>query len=128
PQEFNSLYWRVQYSLYKSQWDSPVFEAYNTIYSSPDTSDEYYTAVKRYLYHPFNKDGFRGIEFKKHRTRCKRILVIGDSFVYGMSAKPFYNSFYDILLSQGYMVYAAGIPGTDPAQYAAIAEKYIPIL
>jgi hypothetical protein len=54
--------------------------------------------------------------------------VIGDSFVYGMSATPFFNSFTDILLARGYMIYAAGIPGTDPSQYAAIAQKYIPIV
>lgn len=45
-----------------------------------------------------------------------------------MSAKPYYNSFTDILLARGYLVYSAGIPGTDPAQYAAIAKKYVPIL
>lgn len=57
-----------------------------------------------------------------------KILIIGDSFVYGMSSNPFFNSFADILLARGYMVYAAGVPGTDPAQYAAIAQKYIPIV
>jgi len=82
-----------------------------------------------YLKHPINKEGFRSIEFKKHEgTSKKRILLIGDSFTWGMSSNPIYKSFADNLLARGYLVYNTGIPGTDPAQYAAIAKKYIPIL
>jgi hypothetical protein len=48
--------------------------------------------------------------------------------VWGLSSEPVFNSYSDILLSKDYIVFNAGIPGTDPAQYAAIAKKYIPIL
>jgi len=81
-----------------------------------------------YCEHPFNTDGFRGIALKEHQTTQLKVLIIGDSFVYGMDAHPMQNSFTDLLLTKGYLVYACGIPGTDPAQYAAIAEKYIPIV
>lgn len=101
--------------------------AVEKIKSNPN-HDEWEQAVLKYVQHPFNKEGFRSIEFKRHDTKRPRVLIIGDSFVYGMSASPFYNSFTDLLLARGYMIYAAGIPGTDPAQYAAIAQKYIPAL
>lgn len=115
--------------FYKNDWKSPSLQRYREAMNTPnDSTDEWGEAVKHFLSHPFNAEGFRSIAFKKHKTKRKRIFIIGDSFVYGMSANPFYNSFYDLLLSQGYMVYAAGIPGTDPAQYAAIAQKYVPLL
>jgi lysophospholipase L1-like esterase len=115
--------------FYKNDWNSPSLQKYREALNTPiDSTDEWGEALKHFLSHPFNAEGFRSIEFKKHKTKRKRIFIIGDSFVYGMSANPFYNSFYDVLLSQGYMVYAAGIPGTDPAQYAAIAQKYVPLL
>lgn len=77
---------------------------------------------------PYNSQGFRGIPFSSDHSGSPRVLVIGDSFVYGMSARPYYNSFTDLLIARGYLVYSAGIPGTDPGQYAAIAAKYIPKL
>lgn len=85
-------------------------------------------ALKQYIERPFNSEGFRSIPFNGLNSGAPRVLIIGDSFVYGMSARPFYNSFTDILLARGYLVYGAGIPGTDPAQYAAIANKYVPML
>ena len=95
---------------------------------SSDTTSPFSRAVIGYLKKPFNQDGFRGIEMKVHDTTRTRVLLIGDSFVYGMSAKPYFNSYADILLAKGYEVYAAGIPGTDVAQYAAIAATYVPRL
>lgn len=85
-------------------------------------------AFLAYYNKPFNKDGFRGVPLANYKTKQLKVLVIGDSFVYGMDAHPQQNSFVDLLLTKGYLVYACGIPGTDPAQYAAIAEKYIPIV
>ncbi len=129
PEKFNSLLWQVKGRFEKEQWRSSVSEVYEKVLNtSADKRNEWSNAVFRYLFHPFNSEGFRSIEFEKPKTSRKRILLIGDSFVYGMSAKPFYNSFYDVLLSKGYLVYAAGIPGTDPAQYDVIAKKYIPVL
>lgn len=55
-------------------------------------------------------------------------MLIGDSFVWGMSANPVFNSFADNLLSKEYLVYNFGIAGTDPAQYEAIVQKYLPII
>jgi hypothetical protein len=79
----------------------------------------------RYVYSPFNSDGFRSIEFVQFDNDLPRILLVGDSFTYGESARPIYNSFADILLAEGYGVYNAGISGTDPAQYMAIVQKYV---
>lgn len=84
--------------------------------------------LKEYVRSPYNREGFRSIAFDSTGAKVPRLLLIGDSFVYGMSASPFYNSYSDILLSRKYIVYNAGIPGVDPAQYAAIAKKYIPLL
>jgi hypothetical protein len=85
--------------------------------------------IDEYVKKPYNRHGFRSIPFVNLKnTKRPKILLIGDSFVYGMSSKPYYCSFYDILLSKEYCVYNAGIPGVDPAQYLAIAKKYIPIL
>ncbi|MFN8321355.1 MAG: hypothetical protein U0T74_01735 [Chitinophagales bacterium] len=122
---------RIKHWMNKKKFEQPC-ELENTLHkisSQPiDTSDDWAQAIFEYVHKPFNEEGFRSIAFKKHKTKHKRILIIGDSFVYGMSAIPFTNSFTDILLARGYMVYAAGIPGTDPAQYAAITKKYVPFL
>ena len=93
-----------------------------------NTNDEWAQAIKEYAQRPFNEEGFRSIAYKNYKTKRPKVLLIGDSFVYGMSANPFTNSFSDILLARGYLIYTAGIPGTDPAQYASIARKYIPLL
>lgn len=82
----------------------------------------------KYFYHPVNKDGFRSVPFSQPPQNKKKVLLIGDSFAYGLSAKPIYNSFADVLLARGYWVYNTGISGTDPAQYLAVAQKYISML
>jgi len=84
--------------------------------------------IGQYVNRPFNSEGFRSIPFENDTTGGNGVLLIGDSFVYGLRARPFHASFYDNLLAMGHRVYSAGIPGTDPAQYAAIAAKYIPLL
>ncbi len=95
-----------------------------------DTSklDSVETAVVRYLLYPLNADGFRGIAFTNYSTSKKKILLLGDSFTWGHSAQNKTNSFADILLARGYVVYNTGISGADPAQYLAVAKKYIPEL
>lgn len=90
--------------------------------------DVWQQTIVDYVKHPFNEAGFRSIPFRNDSTTHKKILVIGDSYVYGLNASPFHASFTDCLLAKGYMVYAAGIPGTDPAQYTAIAQEYIPVI
>jgi hypothetical protein len=95
--------------------------------------DDWQKYIIEYFEKPFNADGFRSIPFgydssKGDKKSGTKVLLIGDSYVFGMNARPIHASFADNLLAKGYTVYAAGIPGTDPAQYAAIAQKYVPLL
>ncbi len=113
------------------EWDNAGESLLQHVYDSISKfqeQDAWGRAILNYVEHPLNTEGFRSIAFRNDTTTRKKIFIIGDSYVYGMSACPFHASFTDNLLAQGYMLYAAGIPGTDPAQYAAIAEKYIPII
>ncbi len=125
-----SLYWSLLEYMNGGDADTNcLVETHHRILQNQVTADEIWKgAFMEYFSRPFNQDGFRSIPFKNYATKQLKVLVIGDSFVYGMDAHPQQNSFVDLLLSRGYLVYAAGIPGTDPAQYAAIAKKYIPIL
>jgi hypothetical protein len=77
-----------------------------------------------------NEDGFRAPDFRALDTTRKRILLIGDSFTWGMSATPLKDScFAGLLQSQtNYQILNMGIPVADPVQYEAIAQKYIPQL
>jgi len=126
----NNLSWKMERYFSDESHESEFEMIVRSLKRSKhnDSTDEWSAALMNYADKPYNREGFKGIEFKIHNTKRKRILLIGDSFVYGMSARPYYNSFSDILLAKGYMVYSAGIPGTDPAQYAAIARKYLPAL
>lgn len=74
-----------------------------------------------------NEDGFRSPDFAKLDTGKKKILFIGDSFTWGMSARPVNNHcFVDLVRNEtGYEVINLGIPAADPPQYAALARKYI---
>ena len=80
--------------------------------------------ILRYVNEPINEEGFYSIPFEEVPER-KKVLLIGDSFTYGHSAKSLGNSFSNILLSKGYLVYNTGISGADLAQYVKVAEKYI---
>jgi hypothetical protein len=93
--------------------------------SEHDDSD---SLLIEYFHHPVNRDGFRSVSFSQSPQNKKKVLLVGDSFTYGLTAKPIYNSFADVLLARGYWVYNTGISGTDPAQYLAVAQKYIPLL
>lgn len=75
-----------------------------------------------------NIDGFRGKRFVFTKTLQKKVLLIGDSFTWGSTAIPITDCFADILDREGYHIFNAGIPGTDPIQYAKIAEKYTGLL
>jgi hypothetical protein len=46
----------------------------------------------------------------------------------GLPQNQITNSFVDIVERNGFITYNKGIGGTDPAQYAFLAEKYIPVL
>jgi lysophospholipase L1-like esterase len=87
-----------------------------------------YFSKKNFARIAINRDGFRGNPFEYVKTSRPKLLLIGDSFTWGVLAKPLSNSFADLLQQAGYHVYNGGIPGTDPQQYAMIAKKYIPLL
>ncbi|MCS6934343.1 MAG: hypothetical protein NZM35_04220 [Chitinophagales bacterium] len=77
-----------------------------------------------------NQDGFRSPEWVNLDTSQPRLMLIGDSFVWGLSATPLDSSFADLLrkLLPRWHVINLGIPVTDPAQYLGLAKKYIPLL
>lgn len=122
---FNSMFWKGSRWYNNDDEHSSVAQVYAEALKDVANQDGWNVAIREYINRPFNSEGFRSIPFRAYKTNKKKILIVGDSFLYGMSAKPFYNSFYDILLSRGYLVYNAGIPGTDPAQYWAIIRKYL---
>lgn len=86
------------------------------------------SALIQTLATPINADGFRSIAFKPYQTEKKKVLLLGDSFTFGWSADGWTNSFADLLSTLGYVVYNSGISGTDPAQYLAVARRYVPLL
>lgn len=76
-----------------------------------------------------NNENFRGRDFSEDTLHpaALSLLFIGDSFVWGAHATPIDSCFVDLLDSDTTLVcYNAGVPGTDPAQYAAVAERYVP--
>lgn len=92
------------------------------------TLNSFDNLVVQYVKCPINQDGFYSIPFKSHQTNKIKVLLLGDSFLFGHSAKNFTSSFANELLAKGYYVYNTGISGADVTQYKAIAEKYIPII
>lgn len=111
-------------------WFNPVDSLYtiNDFYTNHKgllVADSGYWA-KENLY--INQDGFRGKEISQLDTAKKKILFIGDSFTWGMSASNFYDSSMCDLLAKNtpYEIINTGIPAADPAQYAQVAKLYIP--
>ena len=77
-----------------------------------------------------NNEGFRtnNINTLLSSPRKNRVLLIGDSFAWGLTAKPIFNCFGDLLDQTEYVVYNTGIPGIGPNQYELAAKTYIPII
>ena len=75
-----------------------------------------------------NSDGFRSPNFNTLDSTKKKVLFIGDSSTWGLSAMPVTNHcFVDLVRNEtNYEVINLGIPATDPPQYEALAAKYIP--
>lgn len=94
----------------------------------PDQLDSLDRAHLLYRQRPINDDGFRSIPFVPYPGPRKKVLLLGDSFTFGWSARPWTQSFADYLRTLGYVVYNAGITATGPDQYEAIAREYIPRL
>lgn len=90
-----------------------------------DAVDSAYLA---YVSSPINSDGFRSIAFKNYKTDKLKVLLLGDSFTYGSETTNITYSFADHLSARGLVVYNSGIIATDPPQYLAVAQKYIPEL
>lgn len=128
--EVPEIYGLIQETInLNTQKASTPFGKYIADVISVHPLDEADSAVLAYAEHfPVNEDGFRSIPFKNYRSTKKKILLLGDSFTWGHSSQPINNSFADLLLTKGFIVYNSGISGADPAQYLAIAKKYIPIL
>lgn len=79
--------------------------------------------------HRINNENFRGRDFFADtlRNSALSVLFIGDSFVWGAHASPLDSCFVDALdRDEKFICYNAGVPGTDPAQYAAVAARYVP--
>lgn len=73
-----------------------------------------------------NEYGFLGNDWPAQTTK-PRLLLIGDSFVWGAGADEPEQRFAAILAEEsGYEVLNTGIPGADPAQYQLITERFVP--
>ena len=73
-----------------------------------------------------NRHGFRSPEWETIDTTRPRLLLIGDSFLWGATAKPIDSAFADHIARAGYTTINLGIPGADPDQYLLLAQRYIP--
>lgn len=113
--------------LLNNQINNSLAGLYKEIVSK-EKWDAFDSLIIDYIYFPINGDGFYSIPFKNHNTNRKKILMLGDSFLYGHSAENFTSSFANELLAKGYYIYNTGISGADVTQYKAIAEQYIPII
>jgi hypothetical protein len=107
--------------------DESQFTAFINSGAASNDTDKFMAILKYYLNNPLNADGFRSVPFNAQCKGKKKVLLIGDSFAYGFSARPITESFYDKLLMNGkYLVYNGGITSTDPVQYLQVARRYIP--
>ncbi len=114
-------------SIISGNSKSDLTKLYHSIKSKKNWS-AFDSLVVDYIFHPINENGFRSLSFRQVKSERKKVMLIGDSFTYGQSALDLSNSFADQLLADGFIVYNMGIPGADPAQYLAIAQRYLPIV
>ncbi len=78
-----------------------------------------------------NSLGFRTTESEcfLQVSQKDRILLIGDSFAWGIGANPITNCFSDLLQrNTEFEIFNTGIPTAGPNQYMWIAEYFIPKL
>ncbi len=74
-----------------------------------------------------NAAGFPSIPLSD--TSRPSVMMIGDSFLWGMTASHPDSSFAAIVHREtDWSVHNFGIPATDPVQYALVAKQYLPIL
>jgi len=132
------LYGEMEYTLQKtveafvnilSKSDTSEFAVYVQQLSAKNNADAVDSAVlQQYIHNPINSMGFRSIDFKNYHTQKTKVLLLGDSFTFGLTASPITNCFADLLLANNLCVFNTGITGADPAQYEAIAQYLIPLL
>jgi hypothetical protein len=76
-----------------------------------------------------NSEGFHSPEFSDTDSTKRTVVLIGDSFTWGMSATHDDSSFAGLVRREsGWNVHNLGIPAADPVQYALVAERFIPRL
>lgn len=121
PEDFLQLRDSGYHSVFKT-----FLEDVNTY--SDSAEQDFFEAVKQYVACPINLNGFRSIEFKKYKSKKISVLLLGDSFTWGHSTTNKTNSFADLLLAKGYIVYNTGISGADPGQYLQLAKVLVPLL
>lgn len=73
-----------------------------------------------------NPDGYRSPPLDEPTRGRKTLLLLGDSFTWGMSASPLSEAFPEKLRHAGYKVCNLGIPGIATVQYRAQAESLVP--
>jgi hypothetical protein len=112
-------------SLKSIENSNHLFPKYIKELETKSDLDDVDSAVLEYAQSPVNNKGFKSIDFKKYNSNKVKVLLIGDSFTYGMSAHPVFASFPDILLTKGYVVFNPSFPTNDPENYLQIAKKYI---
>lgn len=91
-------------------------------------TDEYGIWVANPQMPGINDDGYRSPPFDAKENGRPKIMMLGDSFTYGLTASNVANSFAGRVRGAGYRVYNLGIPGTGVGQYLAQARVYVPKL
>lgn len=130
----------VELELYGLVWDYATFlndsgiqnpfkkHIQSIMHNRHNRLDDFDSACLSFIQSPICEDGFHSPPFKCYTSAKKKILLLGDSFTWGHDTKNKTGSFANTLAAQGFVVYNTGISGADPAQYLAIAQKYIPLL
>jgi hypothetical protein len=74
-----------------------------------------------------HRDGFRGHEFVPAPAGRPSVFFLGDSFAWGASARPLTEAFPDLVERAGWHTWNGGMPGAEPDQYLAVAQRFLPV-
>lgn len=83
------------------------------------------STLQIYIDNPINHDGFYSVPFDIPCKKRTRVMLIGDSFVWGHSTTNNLLSFSNLLLAKGYLVFNLGISGADVSQYHQLLVEYV---
>lgn len=114
--------------VYDMRLQQSTFHDYVALLKKKSQPTEIEQAYIDFTQSPINAEGFRSIPFKNYTTDKTKLLLLGDSFTWGLNVNPITNCFADLMATKDYAVFNSGIVGADPAQYLAVAEKYIPVI